>query len=249
MLAFTQFVCFDLQKTGCTFLRDALIAVCREPPVENRKHAPLVVRSGIPRIMTIREPLQYMVSLWKYGLDGRGGFHQAYRASHPLAYAERTPRAFMAFLDLALNSGVLVGGPQPLVTDIYTGRIIHQLVPVNERGAFFDRLGRDFSLSSLMPALSSYLPDVLLRTESLNRDFHTLVECGRLDFIPLHPDWRQAFPVDAPKTNFSTGDTVDAVDQYYDESCRQKVLSSCGLALALIARAGAELAGSVDVSR
>jgi hypothetical protein len=190
-----------------------------------------------------------MVSLWKYGLDGRGGFHQAYRASHPLAYAERTPRAFRTFLDLALNAGVLVSGRQPLSTDIYTARIINQLVPVNERGAFFERLGRDLSTANLMATLSPYLPDVLLPTESLNRDFHALVECGRLDFIPLQPDWRLAFPVDAPKTNFSTGDTADAVDQYYDESCRQKVLSSCGLALALIARAGADLAAWTGASR
>lgn len=244
MLAFRQFVYLDLEKTGCTFLRDSLIAACREPPVENIKHAPLVVRSGIPRIMTIREPLKYMVSLWKYGLDGRGGFYEAYRASHALAYAERSSRAFKAFLNLALNAGFQVRGRQPLSTDIYTARIINQLVPVNDRDAFFERLGRDLSPSNLMATLLPHLPDVLIRTESLNRDFHALVGSGRLDFIPLRPEWQRVFPVDAPKTNFSTGNTADAVDDYYDEWHRQKVLLSCGLALELIAKADADFAGS-----
>lgn len=143
----------------------------------------------------------------------------------------------------------MVSGRQPLATDIYTARIINQLLPVNERGEFLKRLGRDLSTPRLLATLSPYLPDVLLRTESLNRDFHALVECGRLDFIPLHPDWRRAFPLDAPKTNVSTGDTADAVEQYYDESYRRKVLLSCGLALALIARAGADLAAWTGAPR
>lgn len=241
MLEFKSFTYLDLEKTGCTFLRDALAAICEEPPVADVKHAPLATMTGKPRIMTIRHPLNYFLSLWKYGLDGLGGFYGHYHASHPMAYAERTPRSFKCFLNLALTAGSLVIGGQPLSTDIYTLRIINQLVPVQERDGFYASLDGDLSPHSLVANLGRFLPDELLRTEALNRDFHALADAGRLGFIPLKANWKEAFPVDAPKTNSSSGETEDSVAEFYDDWHRQKALFSSGLAIALHELARARL--------
>lgn len=233
MLEFKDFVYLDLQKTGCTFLRDILKRVCVDPPVRDMKHVPLPAMPDKPRLMTIRSPLDYFLSLWKYGLDRRGGFYATYHASHPMAYAERSRRSFRCFLNLALTAGSIETGGQSLRTDIYTLRIINQLVPVRDRKTFATSLDGDLSPRSLMASLARYLPEVMLRTESLNRDFHVLADDGKLDFIHLRSDWKELFPVNAQKTNFSSGGADDSVAAFYDEWHREMVLLSCGLATAL----------------
>jgi hypothetical protein len=241
MLEFTDFIYLDLEKTGCTFLREALAACCTDKPVRDAKHAPLEALPAKPRIMTIRNPLNYFLSLWKYGLDGRGGFYGAYHESHPQAYADRSPRSFRSFLNLALAAGNMPSRVQPLYTDVYTARILNQLVPLREREAFLAALAGDLSPGSLLTRLEGFLPDVLLRTESLNRDFHVLVDAGRMPFLRLRPDWKSVFPLDAGKTNYSSGDTESAVSDYYEEWHRERVTNSCALAMALHARASALL--------
>jgi hypothetical protein len=242
MLAFDSFVYLDLPKTGCTFLRETLKAICVDQPVQDIKHAPLQSMPPVPRIMTIRDPLNYLNSLWRYGLDGRGGFYRACRTSHPMAYADRSPRSFRCFLNLALSAGSISFGGQPLVVDIYTQRIINQLVPLADRPAFEASLDGDLSPVALMSRLQRFLPDALLRTESLNEDFHRQVNAGRLPFIPLKAGWQSLYPLDARGSNASSGDTGQAVSSFYDDWHRDRVLMACGLALALHERASAALA-------
>jgi hypothetical protein len=242
MLSYDSFIYLDLEKTGCTFLRETLKVICASRPVQDIKHLPLQALPAVPRIMTIRHPLNYYVSLWKYGLDGRGGFYEACRSSHPMAFADGSPRSFRCFLNLALNAGTIIFGRQPLSLDIYTLRIINQLVPLADRPAFENSLDGDLSPGALMTRLQPFAPDALIRTESLNEDFHRLVNAGRLSFIPLKPGWQSLYPLDARKNNASSGDTAAAASSLYDDWHRERVMMACGLALGLHQRATSALA-------
>lgn len=75
MLSTSEWIYLDLEKSGCTFLRAALQRLfAPECFVNMRKHSLMSHEVGLPKIMTIRHPCEYYFSLWRYGLDGHGGF-------------------------------------------------------------------------------------------------------------------------------------------------------------------------------
>jgi hypothetical protein len=79
--------------------------------------------------------------------------------------------------------------------------------------------------------------------------FHALVDRGQLSFIRLNPIGSNSFHWQQARTNFSSGETELAVSTFYHDWHRQKVLLSCGLALALHARASANFEDRVSPAR
>lgn len=61
------------QKTGSTFVEKFLQAHCDEALVAHMKHkAPVIRRRGKFHFMTVRDPLDLYLSLFNFGLDGKG---------------------------------------------------------------------------------------------------------------------------------------------------------------------------------
>jgi len=59
---------------------------------------------------------------------------------------------------------------------------------------------------SIVECASNFIPEILIRTQTLNLDFHALADSGALDFMELPPSWKQTFPLDSPRINASNLD-------------------------------------------
>ena len=73
MIEFESFCFLQNHKTGCTLVETFLRAHCSEDIVRYEKHwAPPARRPGKFHFVGVREPLDTYLSLFNYGLDGRG---------------------------------------------------------------------------------------------------------------------------------------------------------------------------------
>ena len=85
MLATKDWIYLDLEKTGCTFLRQVLIEIYGANEFTcSEQHKPQTFKSSLPKILTIRQPTEYYFSLWSYGLDKQGGFYKKYQHITPI---------------------------------------------------------------------------------------------------------------------------------------------------------------------
>lgn len=276
MLEFSEFVYLDLQKTGSTFLRKKLIAICDEQAISLKKHRPLTSPTSKRRIMTIRNPFKYYISLWMYGLSKKGGFYRNNRNAISRAYQDKTAASFRCFLNYALNSErIVISAPDPILDrrlrigsvvgsaridrlddrpvqtfflDVYTARIIRMVVPQDKVTAFWTGLAGDHSPGRLIAALEPYLPDVYFRTESLNADFHEAEARGLLDFIPLKRNWTKRLAVDSRELNTSGSNRMrpEIFDDFYDDWSRGKLRNASGIALELCRRAATQFEDRSD---
>lgn len=198
----------DLQKTGCTFLRDKLSSITECTQLQGTKHsAPCAKDLRLPKILTIRDPSTYYFSLWSYGLDRRGGVwkkaqkHLSKRQINKI-YGEKNATCFSNFLNFTLN-------PQPYLTnkievDLYTYRILRLLIPSKQKlveTATKLRLKRNQKFFER--EFKHYLPEILIPTENMNLYFHKLADSGKLDFLKLRPHWKKIFPLDSSLKNSS----------------------------------------------
>lgn len=215
MLATKDWIYLDLEKTGCTFLRQVLIEIYGANEFTcSEQHKPQTFKSSLPKILTIRQPTEYYFSLWSYGLDKQGGFYKKISTHYPdygkKMFKDRSNESFSWFLDFALNTSTRYSNPLstgwlPRSCDLYTARILSQLIPINCRSTFIDSLNACNSWQdSIADSLGDYMPEVVLRTKSLNKDFHTLANAGKLAFMDLPENWKNLFPIDAPAVNQST---------------------------------------------
>lgn len=71
-------VYLDLHKTGSSFVSKFLNETCRLHTIENSKHKPIGNNFNCNSFyfITIRHPESMYKSLFKYGLDGNGGFYE-----------------------------------------------------------------------------------------------------------------------------------------------------------------------------
>lgn len=245
MLEFSNFVYLDLQKTGSAFLRRVLLDICNDDPISNIQHQPLKEQTNKQRIMTIRDPSRYYFSLWRYGLSQRGGVFKTSQDVIPFAYSEDSPNAFWSFLNYALGCiSIEIEGFERFNLDIYTTRIVAHLVPPSNVKNFWRSLEGDHSPDNIESTISPYIPDVLIRTESLNSDFHNLFEKGALSFLPLKDKWKERFPIDSKKTNTSSSSGIsdDQMATYWNEWYSSRVLEATRLAQFLLQRASDQIA-------
>ena len=227
MLSTRSWVYLDLEKTGCTFLRKALQSLHPANAfVEIGKHSLMANDCSLPKILTIRDPYLYYFSLWSYGITGRGGFRAYLQNEMPgLAYeiySEKQPANFCKFLDYALNSPVrypnyLRCDWLPFGFDLYSTRILSMIVPVSLRGRFTSSLGADcITPKKVIECASPFVPEILIRTENLNSDFHGLADNGALDFMQLPLRWKEVFPLNSPKVNASNLDSENKASSITD---------------------------------
>ena len=218
MLQTKTWIYLTVQKTGSTFLSKKLIEIYgKQVFSKDRKHGIQKQSTSKSKIITIRDPFDYYFSLWSYGLDGKGGFSNKLRISDPsLAkkiYGDKTKSCFSHFLDLVLsfpgrNSQSEVDW-LPKSTDLYTARILTMLVPQDKIEQFSNTLNCDFSGESIAKSLNGIMPEVIIRTEHLNYDFHYLASAGKLDFMELPTNWSKIFVKDAARLNSSSSHEVD----------------------------------------
>ena len=83
------------------------------------------------------------------------------------------------------------------------------LVPQDKIEWFCSALNCDFSGGSIAKSLNGLMPEVIIRTEYLNYDFHYLASSGELDFMELPTDWSKIFVKDAARLNSSSSHEVD----------------------------------------
>lgn len=73
MIEFASFCYLQNQKTGCTMVETFLRQHCSEDIVRYEKHkAPLQWKNDKVYLISVREPLDSYLSLFNYGLDGKG---------------------------------------------------------------------------------------------------------------------------------------------------------------------------------
>ena len=80
MLEFESFVYLDVQKTGSSFVRSYLRRLMSTEPIRRRRHEPVeTVDSTKFYFITCRNPVAQYVSLYFYGVRGRGALFNALR--------------------------------------------------------------------------------------------------------------------------------------------------------------------------
>ncbi len=87
MLETKSLVYFDLQKTGCTYLAKVLQEILQEKKIHYQKHGIAFtldtfenIKNNKFSIVTVRNPWDWYVSLWKYGCQESGGFFKYMKA-------------------------------------------------------------------------------------------------------------------------------------------------------------------------
>lgn len=258
MLATHSWVYLDLQKTGCTFLRDTLRSLFRpEAFVETKKHLPLAEASSLPTLITIRDPYSYYFSLWSYGMDGKGGFFKRVNEQDPEAakriYSFKSKECFSSFLEYTVlgSRGNHSNYPRPywlpLGLDLYTMRILSMIVPIASREAVRQRLDSGLpSADDIITLAQEFMPTVLLRTTSLNGDFHQLAAQGDLDFMQLPSNWRDLFPLNRKPSNTSSlssriGMSPNATNDYWIESWEKAIKEASALSIWMTEKASRRL--------
>ncbi len=102
-------VLLDLQKTASTFVCSVLDRVLALPPVEPFRQHECIDRariSGPQRpfvVMTIRDPLDQWISLYNFGVDGKGVFRERLSAAGDDADYTGTPSGLISWLTRCLD--------------------------------------------------------------------------------------------------------------------------------------------------
>ena len=91
----------------------------------------------------------------------------------------------------------------PKSSDTYTARILSMLIPISNRKIFSNNLKADLSYENLKNNLVNYMPEVILRTSSLNSDFYKYFEENKLNFLNLPEGWQEIFPLNSSPINKS----------------------------------------------
>lgn len=289
MLKTKNWIYLDLEKTGCTFLRNKLLSIYPEKIFEEKtKHSLQVNRVSSPKIITIREPEAYYFSLWSYGIDHKGGFFNSIKLYYPeklnIFYGKKTKDCFSYFLDFVLNhpfrypnnnfskynlkkrlitklnfslSNIFKNYTNnldkfvdtnswiPKSSDVYTARILSMLIPRNDVINFSAKLKTDLSYQNLKNNLVNYLPEIILRTSTLNSDFYEYYNNRKLDFLNLPIGWQNIFPLNSipiNKSKLSSSKSFDFnIDNYLSIYHRELLKSKSNLSFLLLDKAKADL--------
>lgn len=104
MIEFDTLCYLQNHKTGCTFVETFLRRFCRQPVRAYRKHAAWLRRDpGKFYFLNVREPLDAYLSLFNYGLDGKGEvFERLHARGHAPLYSQGM-QGFAAWLRFVLD--------------------------------------------------------------------------------------------------------------------------------------------------
>jgi len=99
MIDFGKIVYLDVQKTGSSFVGRFLRECTELPELGRHRHAPATARRADAfYFTTVRNPLAQYISLFQYGLQGRGGMVQRFRAAGMVDYYQPSTAAFERWL-------------------------------------------------------------------------------------------------------------------------------------------------------
>lgn len=141
MIEFESFCFLQNHKTGCTLVEAFLRAHCSEDIVRYEKHwAPPARRPGKFHFVGVREPLDTYLSLFNYGLDGRGEVYLRLNATgHGALYAAGID-GFAAWLghmlDPPRSAALYPAGCAWMAPEfgLLTARFLRLAIPGSQRG-------------------------------------------------------------------------------------------------------------------
>lgn len=198
---FGKIVYLDLQKTGSSFVSQFLRAACIHPERRLQKHAWIEddFSSDAVYFITVRHPLMLYSSLYRFGLDRRGGIHnrlvEANRASVYSSF-----ESFTAFM--------LDPGNAAILHPRYDGKVAQEMGFMSFRYLLLNLqfplvkisecLTKGHALSSLM---GESIISHVLKNENLNGELLRL----SAELLPEHFDAARAqeFLARAPRANES----------------------------------------------
>ena len=177
MLDYGPFCYLDVEKTGSTFIREFLRRHVAIPEVNGSKHKTVGWSFGEPKdrffFISCREPLDSYVSLYRFGLDGRGGMYHRITAKPGMDNVyDGSPEGFERWLRFVLDPnsyGSFVHSYGRRQARIY-GLMTHRYLRLSLR--FGDMRCRMIGTRKQMLATyrANKLHDAIVRNESLTED-------------------------------------------------------------------------------
>lgn len=179
MIEFETLCYLQNQKTGCTFVETFLREFCREGIVRYEKHRTAPRRKpGKFYFVSVREPLDAYLSLYNYGLDGKGELFERLRAAgHGNLYAAGI-EGFGGWLEFVLDTtnAPLIYPPRgaPLARDL--GLMSFRFLRLAALG--FEEAGVALQDKAALRAFAERerLVDTVIRYESMVPELQALVQ-------------------------------------------------------------------------
>jgi len=200
MIEFESICFLQNHKTGCTLVEAFLRACCSEDVVRYEKHwAPPARRPGKFHFVGVREPLDTYLSLFNYGLDGRGEVFLRLNAAGQGALYATGIDGFAAWLrqmlDPAGSAALYPNGCAWMAPEcgLLTTRFLRLAIPGSQRGP-----GGDWTARPAGPGAV----DAVLRYESLVPQLGDLVR-GPLRHAFLDLDGALGWLASPPRVNAS----------------------------------------------
>ena len=129
----------------------------------------------------------------------------------------------------------------PKSSDTYTARILSMLIPISNRKSFANNLKADLSYENLKNNLVNYMPEVILRTSTLNSDFYKYFEENKLNFLNLPKGWQKIFPLNSSpinKSNLSSSQSsVQLINKYLSTYHKNLIKNKSNIAKLILDKA------------
>tara|TARA_Y100001935_G_scaffold209778_1_gene179656 strand:+ start:368 stop:1063 length:696 start_codon:yes stop_codon:yes gene_type:complete len=108
---FGKLVYLEMQKTGSTYVNKFLRDCCLSKELKHKKHNVIKNDYDIEKFyfISIRDPLSLYSSLYRYGLDGRGGMYKRIKHGRKSS-CYSSIESFMSFITCPKNSEYVGGG-------------------------------------------------------------------------------------------------------------------------------------------
>jgi len=179
MIDFGKIIYLDVQKTGSSFVARFLNECGSLPELARRRHAPaLIHKPDVFYFTSVRAPLAQYISLFQYGLQGRGGMVQRFRDAGMADTYQPNTAAFERWLSFMIspdNAGFF--GTR------YCNTLPHMLGLQSYRFLALSFIKPDPALRSVktradLRALYARkkLHSCVIKTESLNQDLENLLD-------------------------------------------------------------------------
>jgi hypothetical protein len=200
MIEFESFCFLQNHKTGCTLVETFLRTHCSEDIVRYEKHwAPPARRPGKFHFVGVREPLDTYLSLFNYGLDGRGEMFVRLHADGLGALYAPGIDGFAEWLahvlDPRKSAALYPPGCAWMSSEcgLLSARFLRLAIPGSQRGP-----GGDWASRLAGPDAV----DAVLRHETLVPQLRDLV-CGPLRHAFVDQDAALAWLASPPRVNAS----------------------------------------------
>jgi hypothetical protein len=211
MLEYETFAYLGLQKTGSSFIADFLRRFCREACVSTHKHWPTLAEAHSREklyIISVRDPLDQYLSLYSYGVEGKGKLHGRLSKQGYDSFYDGTPDNFRQWLRTILrpsNAQLLnrayakiAGGKIARIVGYQSFRYLNLAMPspeaLLEHATDQESLRRAFEKNNVV--------GFAIRNERLNSDLASLVQ-GRLRNSIADPDAALTYLETAERINAS----------------------------------------------